>query len=312
MTAYNSYDGSPCSASDYLQNQVLKRDLGFRGVVISDACGVGGANVLHFTASDWQEAGANALAAGLDVIFQTSFDHYELFAPPFRNGRIRDAVIDSAVARVLRLKFDLGLFDDPYVPSDLWPPPPSDASRRLARSASERSMVLLKNEGGTLPLSEGIGSLAVIGPEADTVRLGDYSAPCSRPFVTVPAMSLGHVPHDKIVPGLRGEYSCNARLEGPPCRTRIDAEIQFDWTLFSPDPEVLLHDEGDGTSRRACLSVRRCGGGGGYRRGGVPGPGKPVPAGPAGRADSAGVGAGKTDGGDSHRRERDHDAGMVT
>lgn len=272
MTAYNSYDGSPCSASDYLQNQILKRELDFRGVLISDASGVGGANVLHFTASGYPDAGVRALVAGLDVIFQTSFDHYTLFVPPFRDGRIPEAVIDSAVARVLRVKLELGLFEDPYVIPDAWPSLRSPEARQLARRAADESIVLLKNEDQTLPFDAGVRSLAVIGPEADTVRFGGYSAPsaqgitlwdglqkragesisvryaagCTRTahrFVTVPAGALTHIVGESIVPGLRGEYFSNAQLVGSPCFTRTDATIQFDWTFFSPDQEVLSYDD---------------------------------------------------------------------
>jgi len=115
MTAYNSLDGSASSANNWLLNKTLKEKWGFRGFVISDASAVGGATVLHNTAKDYAASGKQAIIAGLDVIFQTAWEHHKLFIPPFLDGSIPKPVIDSAVARVLRAKFQLGLFEHPYV-----------------------------------------------------------------------------------------------------------------------------------------------------------------------------------------------------
>lgn len=272
MTAYNSFDGSPCSASEGLLNGLLKGELGFAGLVVSDAGAVGGANVLHFTAADYADAGGQALNAGLDVIFQTSLDHHALFWPAFRDGNIGPEVLDKAVARVLRLKFELGLFENPYADPTRWPAPHGPETVRLARRAARESLVLLKNEGGVLPFGPGLRSLAVIGPEADTLRFGGYSADsdwgvtllegitrwagetltvrhargCARsaaPLVAVPASALAHPEEDGAAPGLRGEYFANALLAGEPRFTRTDAAVSFDWTLFSPDPLQLGPDD---------------------------------------------------------------------
>ena len=81
----------------------------------SDAGAVGGANVLHYTAKDYPDAGRNAVNNGLDVLFQTAQEHYKLFIPPFLNGQINQARLDDAVNRVLRAKFELGLFETPYL-----------------------------------------------------------------------------------------------------------------------------------------------------------------------------------------------------
>jgi beta-glucosidase len=271
MTSYNSYDGSPCSANDWLNNRLLKKELHFGGFVISDAGAVGGANVLHFTAADYAEAGKNAIESGLDVIFQTAFDHYTLFIPPFRDGRIDMAVIDSAVARVLRAKLDLGLFEHPYVNPAESAPLGNAEHRQLARRAAQESIVLLKNTGSTLPLSRTIKSIAVIGPDAAEPRLGGYSAPTSRKcsildgiieklgetvdirhtqgcqrlspkFVGVPSECLSHLDQDSVRPGLLGEYFANVTLDSPAVFTRVDPSVEFQWTLFSPDPGRLPYD----------------------------------------------------------------------
>lgn len=272
MTSYNSLDGIPCTAGGWLNNVLLKDELGFRGFVISDACAVGGAIVLHGTAGDYTEATADALSGGLDVIFQTSYDHHTLFIESFREGKIEPEVMDRAVSRVLRAKFELGLFEDPYVdPEDERFRFDRDGHVRLAREAAERSIVLLKNEGGTLPLGKDIKTIAVLGPDAAEARLGGYSGPgtgkvsilegirektggavrvlhatgCYRispGFVTVPSECLLSPSGDSVGQGLTGEYFDNISLGGDPVFTRVDPQIRFQWTLFSPDPHRLPND----------------------------------------------------------------------
>jgi beta-glucosidase len=272
MTSYNSYDGSPCTANDWLLNQLLKEEWQFDGFVISDAGGTGGANVLHFTASGYEDATAKSLNAGLDVIFQTSYDHYTLFSPPFYDGTISPEIIDRAVARVLKLKFELGLFENPYVEAEeaaAWNGHP--AHRELARQAALESVVLLKNENRFLPFSGDIKSIAVIGPDAAEVRLGGYSGPGNQKisilegiknragsgiavsftqgcthhnteFVSVPGELLSCQMDGLDLSGLKGEYFNNVSFSGEPAFIRNDKRIQFQWTLFSPDPEKLSYD----------------------------------------------------------------------
>jgi len=178
MTSYNSLDGQPCSANNWLLNTWLKEEEGFPGFVISDANAVGGANVLHMTAKEYRESGADAINNGLDVIFQTSYDHASLFIQPFLDGTIPVKTIDQAVARVLRLKFELGLFENPYVDPKLAETTNGTPEHRaLALEAARESIVLLKNEGNTLPLSKNIRTIAVIGEDATEARLGGYSGP---------------------------------------------------------------------------------------------------------------------------------------
>jgi beta-glucosidase len=272
MTAYNSLDGTPCSANAWLLRHLLKDEWGFRGFVISDACAVGGANALHLTAAGYEEAAVQALEGGLDVIFQTSLDHERLFLPPFLDGRIAPAVIDSAVVRVLRAKFDLGLFDQPYVdPRAARRSEERAEERRLALEAAGKSIVLLKNDGKLLPMGNEIKTLAVIGPDAAEARLGGYSGPgirkisilegirakvapavkvlyakgCGRTepdLATIPSEDLVCRDRDGEHPGLLGEYFAGVDLRDPPTLTRIDARVDFHWTLDSPDPHRLARD----------------------------------------------------------------------
>ena len=115
MTAYNSLDGTPCTSNEWLLKKKLKGEWGFDGFVISDAGATGGANVLHYTSANYAEATEDAVEGGLDVIFQTSYDHYPLFWEAFEKGMVDEKAVDESVRRVLKRKFDLGLFENPFV-----------------------------------------------------------------------------------------------------------------------------------------------------------------------------------------------------
>ncbi|HEV8125742.1 MAG TPA: glycoside hydrolase family 3 N-terminal domain-containing protein [Gemmatimonadales bacterium] len=255
MAAYNSVDGSPATANSWLLTTKLRNEWDFRGVVIADAGATGGANVLHFTSPDYATSARLALEAGLDVMFQTSADHAKLFWPAFQNGAIDSKVIDRAVSRVLRLKFELGLFDHPYVDVDSAVSSNGTAEHRaLALDAAREAITLLKDEDGALPLARTLRRVAVIGTDAVEARLGGYSGPGNnrvtimdgirkklpaavvtyaagpgrgdRELVPVPAANLS---------GLRGEYWDNVTMTGEPRLTRNDPAIDFGWTLLAPD-----------------------------------------------------------------------------
>lgn len=277
MTSYNSLDGRPCTASDWLLNKKLKDEWGFQGIAISDAGATGGANVLHFTAHNYAESTEQAIEGGLDVIFQTSYDHYPLFWEAFEKGMIDETAIDEAVRRVLRAKFKLGLFENPYIDveeAEKWNG--SEAHREIALTAAQESIVLLKNENNVLPISKNIKSIAVIGVDAEEARLGGYSGPGNNPvsilegiknklsnttninyapgcgratieYVTIPSRYLSYDGGENSEAGLKGEYFSNSELNGEPVLTRIDPQLRFGWTLFSPDPEKIDYD---------CYSIR--------------------------------------------------------
>jgi beta-glucosidase len=256
MTAYNSLNGRPCSANDWLLNKKLKAEWGFRGFVISDAGAVGGANVLHFTATGYEDAGKQSIENGLDVIFQTDIHHDTLFNKPFLQGKVNQEKLDSAVARVLRIKFELGLFDEPYVQAQAdsaYLP----AHRQLAKDAAASSMVLLKNDARkVLPLSAAVKKIAVIGLDAAEARLGGYSGPGNNKVSMLDALRKAragvryaegcgrtHEAWTIVQPvylpgGLQAEYFNNIALDGKPALKRTDAAIDFQWTLFSPHPLV--------------------------------------------------------------------------
>lgn len=274
MSAYNALDGRACSANSWLLTDVLKRKWGFNGFVISDANAVGGSVVLHHTAKDYPESGLQAINAGLDVIFQTDYDHYKLFIDPFLDGSIDSSVINEAVRRVLRAKFELGLFERPYVTvTELTDPLQESAFKSLAREAAAQSVVLLKNDKsrGTkepvLPLNQNIRSIAVIGTDAVEARLGGYSGPgnnkisildgikkragntiqvmyvsgCDRSsedWSSVPGKYLSCNENGKPRNGLKASYFNNIGLNGAPAVSRIDESVDYSWTISSPDPRI--------------------------------------------------------------------------
>ena len=268
MSSYNSLDGAPCTANDWLLNKKLRNEWGFKGFTISDAGATGGANVLHYTAKGYVDATENAINNGLDVVFQTDFNHYTLFIDAFKNGKIPVSVIDTAVARVLRAKFELGLFDHPYVdPKEAKKWNGTKEHRQLAKEAALKSIVLLKNDKNTLPLNKNIRKLAVIGIDATEARLGGYSGPgnnkvsildgiknklgnnvsviydagCGRSsndFVAIAPKYFTHIEKGETKQGLQAEYFNNITLKDKAVVTRTEDKIDVRWTLFSPHPDI--------------------------------------------------------------------------
>ena len=179
MTAYNSIDGVPCSSNAWLLNEVLRKQWGFQGFVVSDLLSISGLPGGHATAADGVDAAAQSINAGLDVDLSGS-GYGQHLSDALRQGLVETAVLDQAVARVLYQKFALGLFDRPYVDEKSVDKKVATTDHlSLARQVAREGTVLLKNEGGLLPLSKDIKRLAVIGPNADNVynQLGDYTAP---------------------------------------------------------------------------------------------------------------------------------------
>lgn len=248
MTAYNSVDGLPSTQNGPLLNGTLKRDWGFSGFVISDAAATGGSTVLHHTEASTATATKRAFEAGLDVVFQSSYPQHRPYLDAFRRGMVPDSVRDAAVRRVLRAKFELGLFDRPYVDPDSAAHWNGHAEHRaLAREVARASIVLLKNDSGALPLGEGTGTIAVIGTDATEGRYGGYSGPGIRKTTILDGIRAVHervlyapgpgrttVTHVVVPAEFRGEYFANNRLEGEPRVVRTDATIDFGWTLNSP------------------------------------------------------------------------------
>ncbi|WP_445276893.1 glycoside hydrolase family 3 N-terminal domain-containing protein [Streptomyces sp. DSM 41033] len=173
MAAYNEFDGVPCAASHHLLTGILRERWGFGGLVMADGLAI---DRLARLAGDPVAAGALALRAGTDLSLWD--DCYPRLAEAVRRGLVEESTLDTAVGRVLALKFRLGLFERPYtgVREAEDPTPVEQLSERVARE----SVTLLAHDGVTLPLAgRHIGRVAVIGPNADSVpqQTGDYTAP---------------------------------------------------------------------------------------------------------------------------------------
>jgi beta-glucosidase len=267
MTAYNSVDGDPATQNRALMTDKLKREWGFTGFVISDAAAVGGSTVLHHTEASGTTATQHAMNSGLDVIFQSTYEQHRSYLNAFRTPGIPDSVVNAAVARVLRAKFEIGLFENPFVNPDsaaYWNRHADHIA--LALEAARASIVLLKNSRNALPIAKTVRSVAVIGTDATEGRLGGYSATptqvvsildgirakagtttrvryapgpgrITRDYVVVPAEALSSAPSTaggRGGRGLQGEYFDNNRLTGAARMTRTDAQVNFGWTLNGP------------------------------------------------------------------------------
>ena len=164
MAAFNDVDGIPMHAHRRLIREVLKQEWGFDGVVVADWSGVGQL-VDHCVAEDARDAARQALLAGVDLDMASGcyLAHLEDLV---LDGAVPLELVDDAVRRVLRMKFRLGLFEDPYPPTDAGASGPTPSSRSLAREAASASMVLVANDG-TLPLSSEVASLHLTGPFVD-------------------------------------------------------------------------------------------------------------------------------------------------
>ncbi|WP_316845429.1 glycoside hydrolase family 3 C-terminal domain-containing protein [Pedobacter psychrodurus] len=267
MTSYNSVFGTPATSNKWLLTTKLKTEWGFKGFTISDAGAVGGANVLHFTAKDYKDATAQSINAGLDVIFQVDYNHYKLFLPAFLDGSIPKSRIDDALARVLRAKFELGLFEHPYVDESVAEKMLTDqTNHQLAKEAALKSFVLLKNDNNTLPLKN-TKRILLLGEDAIEGRLGGYSGTGNNKINILEGLKNAvsnemeisylkgssrelhtYIPIDSQFlstnqkSGLAGTYYKGLNFSGKPIKEVNDKTVNFSWTLYPPDEQLQLDD----------------------------------------------------------------------
>jgi beta-glucosidase len=177
MNAYNEIDGIPCAASRDLLTGILRGEWGFKGYVVSDYMSIRMLQSLHHIASDKKEAAMYALKAGIDIELPKAECYDKPLSQAFNEGLVSESLINESVSRILKAKFLLGLFENPYVDIDAVPKfLCTEEQRTLALRTARESIVLLKNDG-VLPLARNLKSIAVVGPNADSTRnlLGDYS-----------------------------------------------------------------------------------------------------------------------------------------
>lgn len=268
MCAYNRVNGQPCCENTRLLANILRGEWGFGGYVVSDCGAVGDIFANHKVAPSQEAASARAVKAGTDL---DCGEEYATLLAAVKQGLISEAEIDRAVKRLFVARFRLGMFDPPeMVPFAKIPFSENNTAehRRLAADAARESMVLLKNDG-ILPLRKDLGTIAVIGPNADDVDvlLGNYNgfpshavtplegirravsektkvisvrgaALTSVDALPIPSSSLAPAGGAASEHGLRAEYFANRDLSGTPALTRVDPEVSFDWGVGSPAAEI--------------------------------------------------------------------------
>lgn len=178
MASYNEIDGVPSHANPWLLRDILKRDWNFQGVVIGDLGGVEDLFRIHKVASDSIEAAQMALNAGVDMDLIQANGCYWSLGDLVHDKKVSQQTMDEALSRILTLKFEMGLFENPYVDlSQTVKVINTPKHKALALKAAEEAIVLLKNQNQLLPLNElKIKNMAVIGPNAADIHLGGYSA----------------------------------------------------------------------------------------------------------------------------------------
>ncbi len=190
MSSYNDYNGVPVTGSHYFLTTVLREKFGFKGYVVSDSDALEYLYTKHKVSPTYEDAIARAFQAGLNV--RTTFTKPEVFIIPLRkairDGKLPEETVDKRVSEVLRVKFTLGLFDHPYVnnPKAADTLVHSEKHKKLALQAAHESMILLKNEGGLLPLKKTLKTIAVIGPDIEEVKqISSRYGPRNPELVTV-------------------------------------------------------------------------------------------------------------------------------
>lgn len=289
MCSYNAVDGVPSCASDMLLQQHLRQAWNFQGYVVSDCDAVDDIYRGHHYAKSVAQASALAVKAGTDLNCGRS---YATLVDAVHQGLIKKADIDRAVTRLFTARFRLGMFDPPgRVPFSKigMDQVESPAHRKVALEAAEKSIVLLKNENGILPLRKVPASIAVIGPGADApdTLLGNYHGIPS--FLITPLGGIRHefgskatiryalgstyvpswtalIPEQALTPtgyenahGLLAEYFADKNFQGRPQLRRIERRGYFDWDMH--EPAVIRAFPHDGVALRwsAVLHVKESG-----------------------------------------------------
>ena len=204
ISSYNDYDGEPITGSYHFLTEILRQEWGFKGYVVSDSEAVEFISNKHKVADTYEDGIAQAVNAGLNI--RTHFTPPADFILPLRkavdNGKISQETLDKRVAEILRIKFRLGLFDNPYRGNGKQAEQivHSKEHQAVSLEAARQSLVLLKNETNLLPLSKSIRSIAVIGPNAnEQTQLICRYGPANAPIKTVYQGIKELLPHTEVI-----------------------------------------------------------------------------------------------------------------
>ncbi|HCV43003.1 MAG TPA: glucan 1,4-alpha-glucosidase [Bacteroidetes bacterium] len=274
MCAYNRFEGDACCSSSRLLTSILRNEWGFNGYVVSDCGAIGDIYQHHKIVPTPEEAAALAVKSGCDLECSTTYEHLK---EAVSTRLISEKELDVAVKRLFTARFKLGMFDPPemvkyaQIPYDVVD---SKSNKELALETTRKSIVLLKNEGNVLPLKKNIGTVAVIGPNADEwlMLLGNYNGVPSDPitplrgireklagkskvmytrgcelaaglptFETVPPEVLFHGENER---GLKVEYYDNRAFSGPALFSSVDEDLDANWKDKSPRQDMNDDDFG--------------------------------------------------------------------
>ncbi len=232
MNAYHELDGVPCAASKELLTDILRGEWGFDGIVVSDYFAIAEIERTHRLTNSRARAAEIALEAGIDVELPSTDYYGESLVAAVEAGEIEVALVDKIVARHLTMKFKLGLFENPYVDETavtaVFDTP---QQRQLARDIARKSIVLLKNEGDLLPISPNLANIAVIGPNAHTIRhmIGDYAYLCHAESLQemTAEQNVFNMPIPDRVDIIEGFVPMHTVLEGLQGRVSPDTTIHY-------------------------------------------------------------------------------------
>jgi beta-glucosidase len=254
MASYNEIDGVPSHANQWLLRDVLRKEWGFKGFVVSDYYAIWELSYRpethgHFVAKDKKEACALAVEAGVNIELPEP-DCYLHLVELVRKGVLQERQLDELVAPMLFWKFQMGLFDDPYVdPDEAERVVGSEAHTQLAMQGARESITLLKNEGNLLPLNaDGIKTIAVIGPNANRSLLGGYSGVPKRDVT--------------VLEGIRARLGKRVKvLYSEGCKITVGGSWQQDAvTASDPDTDRQQIAEAVKVARKADVIVLAIGG----------------------------------------------------
>ena len=292
MCAYNRIDGKPACASDMLLADILRGEWKFPGYIVSDCGAIDDIYLHHKVVQSAPEAAALAVKTGTDLDCGRVYPN---LAEAVKQGLISEAQIDTSLTRLFLARFRLGMFDPPEIVR--WARTPfsvldQPAHHELARQVARESIVLLRNERGTLPLRKDLGTIAVIGPNADQWRmlLGNYNGIPSDPVTPLRGIREAVSRHTRVlyakgsdladgfplletIPsfalrtpagrrGLVGSYFGSRTLEGSPVFTKTDTTVEVDWHEGAPRQTMNPNDFGvrwTGTLRPPATGMYRLG-----------------------------------------------------
>ena len=268
MCAYNALDGAPACANPMLMQGILRDEWKFKGYATSDCYAVDDITQSHHLTPNNEYGAALAVRSGTDI---TCGPEYVTLPKAVRDGLLTEGEMNTALRRLFKVRFRLGMFDPPaMVPFNkiLISEVGSAENRQVALQAARESIVLLKNRGSVLPLRKDVRTIAVIGPNAESLSSieGNYNGAARKPVLPLDGIvkqlgspakviyaqgspyisnfpvqmprSVFHPSPDSVTEGLKGEYFSNLDFSGKPTLTRIDPQIQFDWNAAQPVPGV--------------------------------------------------------------------------